>query len=153
MWCYRRMLRISWKNRARNEQVLLRMEKRPEIIKSIKVWKVQYLGHVMRGDRYRILKLVIEGKIQGSRSVGRRRTSWLRNLREQYKVSSIDRAVQECSIKSENRHDDQQTSLGEAASRRRRICIYSKSLRARTQWRVCSSERFYVGLSRTPSVH
>ena len=32
----------------------------------------------------------------------------------------VHRAVQECSIKSENCHDDQQTSLGEAASRRRR---------------------------------
>ena len=89
MWCYRRMLRISWKDRVRNEQVLLRMEKRPEIIKTIKVRKLQYLGYVMRGDRYRILKLIIEGKIQGSRSVGRR-TSWLRNLREWYKVSSIE---------------------------------------------------------------
>ena len=63
MWCYRRMLRISWKDRVRNEQVLLRMEKRPEIIKTIKVRKLQYLGHVMRGDRYRILKLIIEASV------------------------------------------------------------------------------------------
>jgi len=41
----------------------------------------------MRGQRYEILQLIIQGKIVGRRSVGRRRMSWLRNLREWFGVT------------------------------------------------------------------
>jgi len=34
----------------------------------------------MRGEKYRILQLIMQGKIEGKRSVGRRRNSWLKNL-------------------------------------------------------------------------
>jgi len=36
----------------------------------------------MRGEKYRILQLIMQGKIEGKRSVGRSRNSWLKNLRE-----------------------------------------------------------------------
>lgn len=90
MWCYRRMLRISWVDKITNQEVLHRMNKDTEITKTIKKRKLEYLGHVLRGDRYKILKLIIQGKIKGKRSIGRRRISWLRNLREWFGCTSAE---------------------------------------------------------------
>jgi hypothetical protein len=47
MWLYRRMQRISWTQRIRNEEVLNRMETLPELINTIKTRKITYLGHLM----------------------------------------------------------------------------------------------------------
>ena len=88
MWCYRRMLRISWVDRVRNTEVFARLQKQPEAMFTIKKRKLEYFGHVMKGGKYRLLQNIIQGKIQGRRGPGRRRTSWLKNLREWYGVNS-----------------------------------------------------------------
>jgi len=80
MWTYRRMLRIPWTERVTNLEVL-------RITEKVQKRKVQYLGHVMRGQRYEILQLIIQGKMVGRRSVGKRRIYWLRNLREWFGVT------------------------------------------------------------------
>lgn len=82
------MLRISWMYYVTNTEVLNRMGKREEIITTIKKRKLQYFGHIMRGERYSLLRLIMEGKIKGKRSVGRRRVSWLKNLREWFGLTS-----------------------------------------------------------------
>ena len=84
------MWRISWTDRIRNEEVLRRLGKERELIKTIKKRKLEYLGHIMRGEKYRLLRLILEGKVKGKRSVGRRRVSWLHNLREWYGCGSAD---------------------------------------------------------------
>lgn len=88
MWTYRRMLRVSWVDRVTNTEVLRRIGKEREMENTIKERKLQYFGHVMRGERYSILRLIIQGKIEGKRSIGRRRVSWLGNLREWFGCSS-----------------------------------------------------------------
>lgn len=95
MWVYRRILRISWTDRISNERVLQMVNKRTEVLKIIKQRKLQYLGHIMRSDKYKLLQLIIQGKIQGRRPPGRRRTSWLKNLRTWFGLStrSLFRAV------------------------------------------------------------
>lgn len=85
MWAYRRILKISWVKRIENIKVLRRMNKDREILKSIQIKKLQYLGHIMRSDEYQIVQTIMQGKIQGKR--GR---SWLKNLREWFNCSSID---------------------------------------------------------------
>ncbi|CAH1224416.1 unnamed protein product [Diabrotica balteata] len=80
LWLYRRVLKISWTDRITNKEVLERVGKEREIITTIQTRKLEYLGHVMRGPKYEILRLIIQGKIQGRRSVGRRQNSWLKNL-------------------------------------------------------------------------
>lgn len=88
MWTYRRMLKSSWVDRVTNTEVLRRVGREREVEDTIKGRKLQYFGHVMRGERYSILRLIIQGKIEGKRSIGRRRVSWLRNLREWFGCSS-----------------------------------------------------------------
>lgn len=90
MWCYRRMLRIPWTSHTTNIEVLNRMEKQTEIINTVRQRKAGYFGHIMRNDKYRTLQLIIEGKIEGKRGPGRRRNSWLKNLRQWTKMTSIE---------------------------------------------------------------
>ena len=88
-WCYRRMWRIPWTDRVSNAEVLDRMQKECEIINTMKRRKLQYLGHIMRGQKYTLLQLIVQGKISGKRSIGRRRVSWLRNLRDWFNCSNV----------------------------------------------------------------
>lgn len=82
LWLYRRILRVSWIERITNDEILQRMEKDREILTTIKTRKLQYLGHIMRNEsRFQLLQVIIQGKVQGKRGVGRRRISWLKNLR------------------------------------------------------------------------
>ncbi|CAH2233447.1 uncharacterized protein LOC120627568 [Pararge aegeria] len=90
MWCYRRMLRISWTQKVSNVRVLQRVARSRELLLIIKKRKVEYLGHVLRHERYQLLRLIMMGKVEGKRRVGRRKKSWLRNIREWTNVESVE---------------------------------------------------------------
>ena len=90
LWTYRRILRLSWKDKVTNDEVMRRMGKRKEILNTVKIRKLQYLGHVMRGEKYHLLQLVIQGKLQGKRRPGRRRISWIDNLKTWFNCSTIE---------------------------------------------------------------
>lgn len=85
MYVYRRILRISLIDRVTNIEVLNRLHKRKELLTTTKERKTLFLGHIMRAPR-----LIIEGKIEGKRSVGRRQNSWLKDIRRWFKRSSIE---------------------------------------------------------------
>lgn len=85
MWCYRRMLRISWIHHVSNDTVLQRINGQLQYVKRR---KLEYFGHIMRNEKYHLLQLILQGKIEGRRSAGRRRLSWLRNLRTWTGMSS-----------------------------------------------------------------
>ncbi|KAL1446457.1 hypothetical protein WDU94_005636 [Cyamophila willieti] len=80
MWCYRRMLRISWIYHVTNETVLERMRKTTEIITTVKRRKLAYFGHIIRNNKYKILQDIIKCNLSGTRARGRPRTSWLDNI-------------------------------------------------------------------------
>ena len=88
MWAYRRILKISWTDRVTNVEVLRRLNKQHEVINNVKKRKLEYFAHVMRNDKYKLLHIIIQGKIEGKRSAGRRKTSWLKNLRQWYGLST-----------------------------------------------------------------
>ncbi|KAL4713558.1 hypothetical protein ACJJTC_006146 [Scirpophaga incertulas] len=88
MWVYRRMLKISWTQKVRNEEVLRCIGRKRELWDTVRKRKVAYLGHIFRHERY---ELIMMGKIAGRRSVGRRRKSWLRNIREWTGIASAAR--------------------------------------------------------------
>jgi hypothetical protein len=62
MWCWRRMEKIIWTNRVRNE-VLHRVKEERNIVHTIKIRKANWIGHILR--RNCLLKHVTEGKIEG----------------------------------------------------------------------------------------
>lgn len=47
--------------------MLRRMSKRTEILGEIKRRKLEYFGHVMRNSKYKLLQLIIQGKVEGRR--------------------------------------------------------------------------------------
>ena len=63
MWCWRRMEKISWTDRVRNEELLLTVKEQRNILYEISKWKANCIGHILR--RNRLLQRVIEGKIKG----------------------------------------------------------------------------------------
>jgi len=84
MWCWRRMEKISWTDHVRNEDVLLTVKEKRNILHEIRIWKANWIGHILR--RNCLLQRVIEGKIQGGIEVtgrqGRRRRKLLGNLKK-----------------------------------------------------------------------
>jgi len=90
MWVLRRILRISWADRVTNTDVLKRAGTQRKPLTKIKYRKIEYLGHVQRGERYCLLQLILKGRIEGRRGIGRKKLSWLRNIRTWTEVRSAE---------------------------------------------------------------
>ncbi|XP_071581636.1 uncharacterized protein [Temnothorax nylanderi] len=90
MWILRRMLRISWVDRVTNAEVWRRAGAQRELLITVKCRKIEYLGHVLRGEKYRLLQLILKGRIEGRRGIGRKWLSWLRNIRAWTGVRSAE---------------------------------------------------------------
>jgi hypothetical protein len=56
------MEKISWTDRVRNEEVLLRVKKQRNILHEISKRKFNWIGHILH--RNCLLQQVIEGKIK-----------------------------------------------------------------------------------------
>nr|CAH7764176.1 unnamed protein product [Callosobruchus chinensis] len=94
MWTLRRMLKISWTEYARNDDVL-RMDglEDRELFDHIKKRNISYLGHIIRGER--IPTPDTTGKIEGGRrGIWRKKLSWLRNIRQWTRISDFQ-SIQE----------------------------------------------------------
>jgi hypothetical protein len=57
------MEKISWTDRVRNEEVLNTVKEERNILRTVKIRKTNWIGHVLR--RNCLLKHVIEGKLEG----------------------------------------------------------------------------------------
>ena len=71
IWCWRRMEKIGWTDRVRNEEVLHRVKEERNILHTVKRRKADWIGHILH--RNCLLKEVIEGKLEGRMEVTRRR--------------------------------------------------------------------------------
>jgi hypothetical protein len=100
MWCWRRMEKISWTDRVRNEEVLHRVKEERNILHTIKRRKAKWIDHILR--RNCLLKQVIEGKLEGRIEMtgrrGRRRKQLLDDFREkrrywELKEEALDRTI------------------------------------------------------------
>ena len=60
-WCYRRMLRISWKDKVPNTEVLKSWKKEQQFFRKIVQQKLAYAGHVLRGSSGRNALVILEG--------------------------------------------------------------------------------------------
>jgi hypothetical protein len=72
MWCWRRMEKISWTDRVRNEEMLHIVKEKGNIIHTVKRRKANWIGHIWRWNC--LLKHITKGKIEeGDRSDGKAR--------------------------------------------------------------------------------
>jgi hypothetical protein len=85
------MEKISWTDHVRNEDVLLRMKEKGNILHKIRERKANWIGHILR--RNCLLQRVIEGKVKvGIEVTGRRggrRRKLLDDLKERRGYSHL----------------------------------------------------------------
>ena len=94
------MEKISWTDHVRNEEVLLRVKEKRNILHEISKRKANWIGHILR--RNCLLQQVTEGKIKAGVEVtgrrGRRRRKLLDDLKERrgychLKEEALDRTM------------------------------------------------------------
>ena len=62
LWCLRRMEKISWTDRVRNDEVLHRAKEKRNMLHEIRKRKANWIGHILR--RICLLKQVTGGNIE-----------------------------------------------------------------------------------------
>ena len=92
MWCWRRMERISWTDRVRDEVLLQRVKEERNIVRTIKRRNANWVLPLCTSC---LPNQVIEGKIEGRMEVtvrqGRRRNHLLDDLQRNERVVEIER--------------------------------------------------------------
>ena len=84
LWCWRRLLRVSWTARRSNQSILKDPEYSLEGL-MLKL-KLQYFGHLMqRTDS--LEKTLMLGKIEGRKRRGRQRMRWLNGITDSMDMS------------------------------------------------------------------
>ena len=80
MWIYRRISRTPWTDKVTNQHVLQKINiKSTELVQMIRTRKAKFYGHVRRHDS--LQRVILEGKVEGKRGRGRKRTSWTDNIK------------------------------------------------------------------------
>ena len=78
MWIWRRMEKVSLNDKKTNEEILTLVEEERCMLEVIAKRKKAWIGHVLRGDG--LLKLVIEGRMEGKRPRGRPRIGMMDDI-------------------------------------------------------------------------
>ena len=97
MYAFRKIGKISWKQKMTNEDVLKTLNLKRELGQCIKTRKIQYFGHLMRHEN--ILNQLHNGIVEGSRGRGRPRTQWTDNIRDWTGYSIV-----QCQNLAQDRH-------------------------------------------------
>ena len=64
MWCWRRIEKISWTDRLRNDEVLRRFKEDRNMLQTIKRKKANWIGHILRRNCLLLfIAIRIEGRI------------------------------------------------------------------------------------------
>ncbi|GFS05569.1 endonuclease-reverse transcriptase [Elysia marginata] len=71
MWFFRRLLRVSWKDRRTNGNVLAEMGTERTLLSLVKERRLKYIGHTERITKTDLMKTIFEGKREAKRGRGR----------------------------------------------------------------------------------
>ena len=78
LWIYRRMLRVSYKDRITNTRIFELVNERPHLLLAVKERKIKYFGHLIRASGKQ--RSLLEGKIEGKRKQGRQKNTWAKDI-------------------------------------------------------------------------
>ncbi|GFS06202.1 endonuclease-reverse transcriptase [Elysia marginata] len=69
MWFFRRLLRVSWKDRRTNGNVLAEMgtERTLHVLSLVKERRLKNIGHAERNTKTDLMKTIFEGKTEAKR--------------------------------------------------------------------------------------
>ena len=86
LWCWRRLLRVSWTARRSNQSILKEISPEYSLEGLMLKLKLQYFGYLMqRTDS--LEKTLMLGKIEGRRRRGRQRMRWLDGITDSTDMS------------------------------------------------------------------
>ena len=86
LWCWRRLLRVSWTARRSNQSILKEINPEYSLEGLMLKLKLQYFGHLLRrADSFE--KTLMLGKIEGGRRRGRQRMRWLDGITDSMDMS------------------------------------------------------------------
>ena len=77
MWCWRRMLRISWFMKRSNISVLEEIQPKRRLLSHVQSQMMKYFGHIARRGGNSLEKVIMQGCVEGRRKPGRPRTRWI----------------------------------------------------------------------------
>ena len=84
MRCYRKILRISYKDKVTNEEVRAKIQQaigpHKDLLTTVKRRKLQWYGHVSRSSG--LAKTTLQGTVKGGRRQGTQRKRWEDSIRE-----------------------------------------------------------------------
>ena len=80
MWIFKRLARVSYKDRVTNEEVLSRLSIERGLLYQIRTHKLPYFGHIARHNS--LQKTVLTGRIYSRRGRGIPRCQWHDNIKE-----------------------------------------------------------------------
>ena len=86
LWCWRRLLRVSWTARRSNQSILKEISPGCSLEGLMLKLKLQYLGHLMRRVDS-LEKTLMLGGIGGRRRRGRQRMRWLDGITDSMDLS------------------------------------------------------------------
>ena len=86
LWCWRRLLRVSWTARRSNQSILKEINPEYSSEGLMLKLKLQYFGHLMRKANS-LEKTLMLGKTEGKRRRGRQRMRWLGGINESMDMS------------------------------------------------------------------
>ena len=80
MWFYRRMLRVSWREKRIDESILKELGTKRKLVNFIKKRKLSFIGHACR-SKCSLMKDIMQGKVEGKRGRGRPRMQYIDNAK------------------------------------------------------------------------
>ena len=86
LWCWRRLLRVSWTARRSNQSILKEISREYSLEGLMLKLKLQYFGHLMRRTDS-LKKTLMLGKIEGGKRRGQQRMRWLNGITDSMDMS------------------------------------------------------------------
>ena len=86
LWCWRRLLRVSWTSRRSNQSILKEIGPEYSLEGLMLKLKLQYSSHLM-GRTHSLEKTLKLGTIEGRRRRGRQRMRWLTGITDSMDMS------------------------------------------------------------------
>ena len=86
LWCWTRLLRVSWTTRRSNQSILKEISPEYSLEGMMLKLKLQYFGHLTRRADS-LEKTLMLGKIEGRRRRGRQRMRWLDGITDSMDMS------------------------------------------------------------------
>ena len=91
MRCYRKLLRISYKDDVTNEEVHAKIQQaigpHEDLLTFVKRHKLQWYGHVFHSSG--LAKTILQGTVKGGRRQGRQRKRWENNIMDRPGVRQV----------------------------------------------------------------